>query len=245
MTKPDIHYLESCTSTNRLLLEALDRGDELPDGYTVYTSYQSRGYGQVGNSWEAEGGKNLLFSLLIHPTEVHALEQFFISEAIALAIAEYLDTEADSVSVKWPNDIYWKDKKICGILIENNLTGAYIKDCVIGVGLNLNQEVFHSDAPNPVSLKNITGKTYNIENVLSQILANFSRLLNLGYTNRNALHTKYIERLFRYNAPARYSDATGEFTGTITAVEQDGHLHIKNSDGCDRRYAFKEVSYIL
>lgn len=245
MTKPDIHYLESCTSTNRLLLEALDRGETLPSGYTVYTSYQSRGYGQVGNSWEAEGGKNLLFSLLIHPTEVHALEQFFISEAIALAIAEYLDTEAYSVSVKWPNDIYWRDKKICGILIENNLTGAYIKDCVIGVGLNLNQEVFHSDAPNPVSLKNITGKTYNIENVLRQILANFSRLLNLGYTNRNALHTKYIERLFRYGTPAGYKDSEGEFTGTITAVEPDGHLHIKNSDGCDRRYAFKEVSYIL
>lgn len=245
MTKPEIHYLESCTSTNRLLLEALDRGETLPDGYTVYTSYQSRGYGQVGNSWEAEGGKNLLFSLLIHPTKVHALEQFFISEAIALAIAEYLDSEATDISVKWPNDIYWRNKKICGILIENNLAGAYLKDCVIGVGLNINQEVFRSDAPNPVSLKNITGKTYSIEDTLGQILTNFFTLLELGHFDKNALHARYIERLFRYGEPACYKDASGLFTGTITAVEPDGHLHIKTSNGADRRYAFKEVSYIL
>lgn len=245
MTKPEIHYLDSCTSTNRLLLETLDRGEGLPHGYTVYTSYQSRGYGQIGNSWESEGGKNLLFSLLIHPTQVHALEQFFISEAVALAIAEYLDTETADVSVKWPNDIYWREKKICGILIENNLRGAYLKNCVIGVGLNLNQDVFHSDAPNPVSLKNITGKTYNTEDALRQILTNFFSLLELGYADRKSLHTRYIERLFRYGAPASYSDAGGCFTGTISAVEPDGHLHITDSRGCDRRYAFKEVSYIL
>lgn len=245
MSKPEIHYLESCTSTNRLLLEALKNGEELPDGYTVYTSYQSRGYGQVGNSWESEGGKNLLFSLLIHPTQVHALEQFFISEAIALAIAEYLDTETDDISVKWPNDIYWREKKICGILIENNLRGAYLKDCVIGAGLNLNQEEFKSNAPNPVSLKNITGNTYSIEDALQQILTNFFTLLELGYTDKNTLHTRYIERLFRYGAPARYMDEKGHFIGRITNVEPDGHLHIKDSDGYDRRYAFKEVSYIL
>ncbi|MBO6035357.1 MAG: biotin--[acetyl-CoA-carboxylase] ligase, partial [Paludibacteraceae bacterium] len=176
---------------------------------------------------------------------VHALEQFFISEAIALAIAEYLDSETDSISVKWPNDIYWREKKICGILIENNLRGAYIKDCVIGAGLNLNQDEFKRDAPNPVSLKNITGKIYSIEDALQQILTKFFTLLELGYADKNALHTRYIERLFRYGEPARYMDKNGHFIGTITAVEPDGHLHIKDSDGCDRRYAFKEVSYIL
>lgn len=242
---PEIVYLDSCVSTNKLLLEALDRGEKFASGYTVYTSYQSRGYGQIGNSWESEGGKNLLFSLLVHPEKVHASQQFFISEAIALAIAEFLDSETTDVSVKWPNDIYVKDKKICGILIENNLSGAYISDSVIGVGLNLNQETFHSDAPNPVSLKNITGGTYNIEQSLKQILSNFFSLLEVGYKDRGALHQRYMQRLFRYGKPALYRDSEGEFMGIIDSVEPDGHLHIKSSDSQDRRYAFKEVSYIL
>ena len=113
------------------------------------------------------------------------------------------------------------------------------------MGLNLNQDVFHSDAPNPVSLKNITGKTYNTEDALRQILTNFFSLLELGYADRKSLHTRYIERLFRYGAPARYMDEKGHFIGRITDVEPDGHLHIKDSDGYERRYAFKEVSYIL
>lgn len=240
-----VTFLDECASTNRLLLEGIEGGNSYPDGYTVYTAYQSHGYGQVGNSWESEGGKNLLFSTLIHPVTVKASEQFFISEAIALSVAEALDSEMDSVSVKWPNDIYWNDRKIAGILIENNLCGACLKDCVIGVGLNINQAQFHSDAPNPVSMVNITGKEYDIRLVLDTILKRFKELYEYGLSDRAGLHSRYMKRLYRVGTPAVYKDATGEFTGIISSVEPDGHLHITDPDGCDRRYAFKEVQYIL
>lgn len=245
MSAPEIIFLESCASTNRLLLEELENGAELENLHTVYTAFQSSGYGQIGNSWESEGGKNLLFSTVIHPEGVKATEQFFISEAISLAIVETLDAEAEGFSIKWPNDIYWKDKKICGILIENNICSSGIKDCVIGVGLNLNQKVFYSDAPNPVSLTGITGKEYDIKAVLESILEKFSQYYNLGLNDAAWLHSKYMERLFRFNVSARYSDGIGEYVGKIVSVEPDGHLHIIDSDGIDRRYAFKEVSYVF
>ena len=156
-----------------------------------------------------------------------------------------LDAEMDSVSVKWPNDIYWKEKKIAGILIENNLSGGGIKDCVIGVGLNVNQRVFRSNAPNPVSMFNITGVEHNIKRVLETILENFRRNFYDGLTGRAGLHARYMERLFRFGVQATYHDAEGLFSGVISAVEPDGHLHITSPDGRDRRYAFKEVQYIL
>ncbi|MCQ2369740.1 MAG: biotin--[acetyl-CoA-carboxylase] ligase [Paludibacteraceae bacterium] len=238
-----ITHLDICVSTNKMLLDDLRTGITYPDGYTIYTSFQSSGYGQIGNHWESESGKNLLFSMVIHPSEVHASEQFFISEAIALAIYEYLRNETTDITIKWPNDIYWKDKKIAGILIENNLAGAFIKDCVIGVGLNLNQEVFTSDAPNPISLTNITGNAYNIADVLNKIRNNFLRLYSLGVTDREKLHSMYMKHLFRFGVNASYSDCNGDFFGKITAVSPDGHIHITDTDNKERIYAFKEVNF--
>ncbi len=239
-----ITHLDICVSTNKMLLDDLRAGITYPDGYTIYTSFQSSGYGQIGNSWESENGKNLLFSMVLHPEQIHASGQFFISEAISLAIYEFLSCETDNITIKWPNDIYYKDKKISGILIENNLCEAYIKDCIIGVGLNLNQEIFTSDAPNPVSLKNITGNTYNIADVLNKIRHNFFRLYNLGLADKDKLHSMYISHLFRFGVPARYIDCNGEFTGVITAVSPDGHLHIIDSDNSERIFAFKEVQFV-
>lgn len=240
-----INFLDECASTNKLLLESLDKGESFSNLYTIFTAYQSHGYGQIGNKWESEGGKNLLFSTLLYPDRVKATEQFFISEAIALAVAETLDSEMLDVSVKWPNDIYWKSKKIAGILIENNLSGPYVKESVIGVGLNINQDIFLSSAPNPISMKNITGKEHDIRAILCVILEKFEQLYTMGLNNRAELHKRYISRLFRYNQNAMYTDANGEFLGSISSVEPDGHLHIIDIDGTDRRYAFKEVAYVL
>lgn len=241
----DIEFTEVCVSTSKMLLERMERGENLPDLYTLRTDFQTAGYGQIGNHWESERGENLLFSTVLHPTGVKATEQFFISEAIALSITEMLEKFMGAVSVKWPNDIYWFDYKLAGILIENNLSGSGIKDCVIGVGLNVNQTIFHSDAPNPFSMRNVTGDGYNLEWLLTMILDNFQRLYAMGLADREELHKKYMAKLFKYGVESRYSDAAGEFTGTITSVEPDGHLHITDSEGRDRRYAFKEVSYIL
>ena len=119
-----------------------------PKEVTLVTAeFQTAGRGQIGNSWESESGENLLFSLLIHPQNIKASQQFLISQISALSAKEALEAFTDGLSVKWPNDIYWHDKKIGGMLIENDLSGHTITNCIIGIGLNINQEKFHSPAP--------------------------------------------------------------------------------------------------
>ena len=120
------------------------------------------GKGQVGNSWESEAGKNLMFSVLLHPDFVPANQQFLISQISALAVQQMLETFVKPISVKWPNDIYWNDKKICGMLIENDIAGTKLINSIIGIGININQKKFISNAPNPVSLTQITGKEYDL-----------------------------------------------------------------------------------
>ena len=153
-----IHISET-DSTNRWLRERnVFEGDGAEPDMVVVADFQTAGRGCGTNSWESERGSNLLFSILLHPKDIKANQQFLISEIIALALAETIAKRVgEGVSIKWPNDIYWHDRKLCGILIEHRLSGDTIAESIIGVGLNVNQTVFVSNAPNPVSLKQITG----------------------------------------------------------------------------------------
>ena len=162
---PKIIRLVETDSTNNYLREQSAKA-RLPEGSLVIADFQTAGKGQVGNSWESEAGKNLMFSILLYPDFLPANRQFLISQIASLSVKETLEKYTDSVTVKWPNDIYWKDRKICGMLIENDLSGQHLYCSVVGIGLNINQEIFRSDAPNPVSLTQITGKTYDREDVL-------------------------------------------------------------------------------
>lgn len=163
---PKIIRLAETDSTNNYLREQCAKA-RLPEGSLVIADFQTAGKGQVGNSWESEAGKNLMFSILLYPDSLPANRQFLISQIASLSVKETLEGYTDSVKVKWPNDIYWKDRKICGMLIENDLSGQHLYCSVIGIGLNINQEIFRSDAPNPVSLTQITGKAYDREEVLA------------------------------------------------------------------------------
>ena len=146
-----LERVKETTSTNDYLAQ-LCKESKAKEFYTVMADIQTKGKGQRGNSWESEAGKNLTFSIVLYPTALEAPKQFCLSMLAALACHEALDNYTNGFSIKWPNDIYWKDKKIGGILIENELEGEYIVQSIIGIGLNINQEVFYSDAPNPVSL---------------------------------------------------------------------------------------------
>ena len=205
----------------------------------VVADYQTAGRGCGTNTWESERGKNLLFSLLIHPAEVPAVKQFRISMAISLAILDTLEQHIGDVSIKWPNDVYWRNGKLGGILIENRLQGGCIKDCIIGVGLNVNQEQFHSDAPNPVSLKRIHGQETEREQLLSDILVRFDEYLTQD------LKARYLSRLYRRKGFHPYADKEGAFMAEIIDVEDDGHLLLRDDNGHDRRYAFKEVQFVI
>lgn len=158
--------LEETDSTNRYLKSYIPEADE--EMTVVVADYQSAGKGQGTHSWESERGKNLLFSILVHPHWVPVARQFMLSMAGALALKDALDSYVEGITLKWPNDVYWNDKKISGTLIENSIDSHGIKRCVFGIGVNINQAEFHSDAPNPVSLFQILGYKVDREEVLQR-----------------------------------------------------------------------------
>ncbi len=245
------HRLQTVHSTNSFLRE-LNGGDASFDMELATTEFQTAGRGQKGNSWESEKSKNLLFSILLHPVYVQPSKQFCISEAIALAVVKSLkeivadELVAKDFSVKWPNDIYWKNKKIAGILIENELFGSTIRDCIVGVGININQQNFISDAPNPVSLYNILGVNTNVEEVLDAIIKQFVANVSMIENGQTALlHNEYMDSLFRRKGIYPYRDADSEFMATIKDVREDGRLILTDSDDKERIYEFKEVAIVL
>ena len=179
--------------------------------------------------------------MLIHPEKIPANEQFHITEVVSVALCETLEPYINKkVEIKWPNDIYVGDRKICGILIENRLQGSTIKDAIIGIGLNVNQRVFLSDAPNPVSLYQLTGQETNRDALLNRFLEAFERVSQSDKTSID-----YRERLFRKGKEGLYEDKTGRFTARLTDVLSDGRLQLVDSEGQTRIYAFKEVQFII
>lgn len=218
----------------------------LPGMTLVVAEDQTKGRGQVGNSWETEKGKNIIFSLLCHPDFVRASKQFLLSQCMALAIRNALAQHVEGVKVKWPNDIYVGDKKISGTLIECDLMGKSIANCIIGTGVNINQEVFVSDAPNPTSLKLLTGKEHDKEEILTDIIQRFSELYDrLAKGEEEAIRSEYMQCLYRSDGMYEYEDVRGRFKAEIAGVEPTGHLLLKFENGNVVRYEFKEVKFVL
>lgn len=239
---PIIH-LSSVDSTNSYLMAYKPREGETMT--VVYADEQTAGRGQGSNHWESEPGKNLTFSVLVHPTMVPVMRQFLLSEAGALALWDVLGQYlgADDVKMKWPNDIYWKDKKISGTLIETRLGGGHVKDCVYGIGIDVNQEKFVSDAPNPVSMKQILDHDVDLKELLNKIIDSFKKyyaaIENGEYA---AISELYHSGLYRAHGFHRYKDKDGEFEAAIVEVEDSGNLILRDREGCIRSYAFKEVA---
>ena len=229
-----IVHIDETDSTNRWLRE---QGGE--ENMVVWADYQTAGRGCGTNHWESERGKNLTFSMLLHPHDVPAQKQFRISRAISLAICKALGQHIGDLSIKWPNDIYWRDGKIGGILIEVTLQGNKVKDCIIGIGLNVNQRVFRSDAPNPVSMWQICEQETDCEQLLQEILQAFQEYM--GKSNKD----EYQSMLYRRKGFHPYADKDGAFMAEIIDVEDDGHLLLRDDNGQLRRYAFKEVTFVI
>lgn len=241
--KDKIIRLDEIDSTNRFL-----RGmnDEQEDEMVVAVAdYQTAGKGQGSHKWESEAGKNLLFSIRVHPRWVPVRQQFLLSMAGAIAIKEALDSYVDGITLKWPNDVYWNDKKISGTLIENSIDSKGIKTCIFGIGINVNQEIFHSDAPNPVSLRQILGHDVDRDELLQKVIAGFKQYYELlrraDYQDVSGI---YHLAMYRSKGFHRYEDADGEFEGAFVEVEDDGHLILHDPQGRIRSYAFGEVKFL-
>ena len=164
--------------------------------------------------------------------------------AVALTVNEVVVT--DECRVKWPNDIYIGNKKVSGTLIECDLRGSNIETCIIGTGININQEVFHSDAPNPVSMAQIAGKEFDREAILSQILGRFIAIYDvIRQGDADAVRRLYKVWLYRKSGFYKYADANGEFLAEIADVEKTGHLVLRLENGELRRYEFKDVKIVI
>ncbi|MDE6578218.1 MAG: biotin--[acetyl-CoA-carboxylase] ligase [Muribaculaceae bacterium] len=237
--------LDSTDSTNAWLKRRVGEDDS---ECLVYAREQTAGRGQRGNSWESEPGQNLTASALLHPEGIEPSRQFIVSEAVALAVTDVLRGLGIKAMVKWPNDIYVADQKICGILIEHAIMSRSILHTVAGIGLNLNQRQFLSDAPNPVSASQITGMAYDVDRMAIILADTLKERLKEAISAPEALHTEFISALWRGDGnmyPFLDVSSGEQFKGRISGIAPDGILTLEDSDGSLRQYAFKEVSFIL
>ena len=240
--KFEIIHISETDSTNRWLQDHPEAGDVL-----VWTDYQTAGRGCGTNHWESERGKNLLFSVRYSPKNVPAASQFILSMANALALKTALSDYTDGITIKWPNDLYWNDRKICGTLIETSLQGMAIRHCIIGTGINVNQTRFLSDAPNPVSLAQLLRHEVRREEVLQKIVdctQHYMQAVEEGQWE--SLRSLYRQSLYRLQQQHQYRFADGHTElCTLTNVTDDGHLQLLSCEGKLFSMAFKEVQFVI
>ncbi len=235
-----INYVESSVSTNT------DVQQYNSNLIALWGNQQTEGRGQRGTSWESEKDKNLTFSILVRPYFLSADKQFVLSKAISTVIADVLSCRGLNACIKWPNDIYIGDKKICGILIECNITGmGMVNQAVIGVGLNVNQEIFVSDAPNPTSMKLECGCEFNRKEIIEEICTLFETKYNMIAENLTSpIDRIYHSLLYRSDNYYSYRDNQGgAFEGKIEGVNDYGALMVRHKGGDIREYQFKEIIF--
>jgi BirA family transcriptional regulator, biotin operon repressor / biotin---[acetyl-CoA-carboxylase] ligase len=240
-----ILYLNEANSTNQYLIDLLE-SEKVDEGTAVACFNQTNGRGQKGNNWFSEPGKNICYSIVIYPDSIVARNQFIISQMVALSVKAFLDGFTTNISIKWPNDIYWNDQKIAGILIENKLTGNFITHSVIGIGININQVSFPSEIPNPVSLKQITGTDYDLKDMINKLHCKIQQSGgNVNGGIEDNIQRFYVNNLYHRDGFYTYRDKEGDFSARIRGISGLGNLILEHEDGTVKDYAFKEVAYIL
>lgn len=252
-SKYDIICLNTVDSTNDEAKRRLSDIDKL----SVLTALsQTQGRGQHGNTWESEPGKNLLCSIVMkYPMQ--AYDQFVISQLASLSVVDLLASHGIDAKIKWPNDIYVDNKKICGILVENAVKGKLISSSIIGIGLNVNQRNFNVNLPNPTSMVLCSHETGNgVESIdIKAILEEFMDIF-IGYVERfchitggyNRLNKLYLAQMWRKDELSEFNDMTTSsakrFKGVIRGISPVGHLQIEMPSREIREFAFKEISYL-
>ena len=256
-------FIDETHSTSSLLRETYD--DSLPHLFTIRTDFQTAGRGQAGNSWESEKGKNLLFSTLLRYPEVEAADQWRLSMLVAIAVREAIASilsplafRLSPLPIKWPNDIYYNDQKLVGILIENTLSGRHIAYTIAGIGINVNQIQWLSNAPNPVSMKQITGEEYDLESILNAFLEAIQRWEK---ASTEQLREEYIKHLYRRTGWHPYLErevsvaptniqlsaqaADGVFLAQWVDITPQGEWVLRLKSGEEKRYHFKQIRFVL
>jgi BirA family transcriptional regulator, biotin operon repressor / biotin---[acetyl-CoA-carboxylase] ligase len=251
-----IKYLPTCHSTNEWCANFLEN-ENVSEGFSLYTSHQTHGKGQRGNSWEAEKDKNITMSIVLKPEFLKASSQFQLNIAISLgvyvAISKFLNGFAlkktsfynENLKIKWPNDIYFSNKKIGGILIENTILGTNLSTSIIGIGLNINQLTYENEKAN--SLREILGTNYDlqIEDLMTLIFEEIEAYyLKLKAGEIEFLNQEYLKALFRINQWHNFRKNGIDFSGKINGIDNFGRLKIETQFGLEV-FDFKEVEFVI
>jgi len=245
-----LHHLQRVDSTNDYLRHLLRSPERPPaEGMVVVADEQFAGRGQGGSIWQSEGYMNLTCSILLYPKFLVPQHIFYLNKAIALAARDCAailseGSEVD-ITIKWPNDIYAADRKLGGILVENSFNSTSVQNSIIGIGINVNQQDFDHLLPNPVSLRQITGRQHNIEDVLKVLCAQIEKQylqMRSGYLEK--INAAYHTHLFGRQKPMRFKMGVEIFEGTIRQVNDNGQLVIETPHGL-KEFNTREIAFLF
>lgn len=247
-------YIARTNSTNTLLKELIAQGRWPADEHFIRAGYQTSGRGQAGNGWESEADKNLLCSILLPPRK----NLFELNVIASVAVHRLVEDLIGANEIKWPNDIYWQDKKVAGILVENAIIGNEVRYSIAGIGLNVNQTEWHSDAPNPVSLRQITGRNYDLDELMTQLMHEIDQAQEedvwayyKAHLYRREGFWPFVEREVSLaptmNADRAYSRQHSDvsFMARISDVLPTGEILLTDQQNQERKYHFKQIRYVL
>ena len=236
-------FMPECHSTNDEASRLIESSSHVLEGTVIITDNQTSGRGQRGNTWVSEPGKNLTFSLLVKPMFLNAQDQFLLNKAFSLGLYDYLSSALKgAVKIKWPNDMVVNEKKICGILIENQIQGQNIHNSIVGIGLNVNQENF--SMPTATSMKVLEDKDFNLQNVLPELMGFLEkRYLQLRSGNLEELNSEYLSALYWLGEKHLFKKAEEIFEGTITGIDPYGKLKV-HVDGTTEYFELKQIQFL-
>jgi BirA family transcriptional regulator, biotin operon repressor / biotin---[acetyl-CoA-carboxylase] ligase len=238
-----IIQVPTCASTNTLALDLLYK-NEATEGTVVTTLEQTQGRGQRGNTWEAQAGQNITLSVVLLPRFLAVHQQFYLNMAFSLAALDLARTcLPGEPSVKWPNDLFYADKKWGGMLIENGVSGSRLQHTVLGLGINVNQEEFQ--APQATSFARITGKQFVVNDLIGLLLQHIeSRYLELRTLNFAKLRHDYLRHLYRYQEKALFEVGGEKVSGQIQGVDENGRLSVQIEEQV-RNFNLKEITFLF
>ena len=243
----NIINLDSVDSTNSYASKMMSE-DRLPEGTVIVAKTQHAGKGQDNNYWESAPFRNLTFSVVLYPDILAVEKQFILNKFVALAVYDFVKSfiKKHNVSIKWPNDIYIDEKKVAGILINNTIQGNVFDYSIIGIGLNINQIKFNSEAPNPVSLINILKEHLNLKNCLDKLCIFLEkRYFQLRSGQEGLINSDYLQSMFRFQSFHKYKFKDKIIEAKITNVSKLGKLILETRDSEKIECDIKEISFIL
>ena len=247
MLNATLHFIETIDSTNRYLADMaagkIANTPKIQDFTVVYTNEQTAGRGMGTNQWHSDYGQNILASFYFEP-DIDASQQFCFNRFFALAVRDMLAHHTDAV-IKWPNDILVHGQKIAGILIEHSVVGSRLAHSIAGVGININQTSFRKDIPHPTSLKLLTGKHFDVEELLNELISSCQKYYKILKEGKlDILEKEYLQYLYQLDKPASYQYHNEVITATITGIDTYGRLMLQKEDGTILTCGYKEIVFL-